>query len=89
MTKKLITGHVEHLNSLWDKGHLIFCGPCSDGSAVMILKAKSLSDVDRLVQDDPFTKVKYYQSIEIKEVQNANPGNNFHLEEVLDYLDSK
>ncbi len=89
MNEKLIRGHVEYLNSLWEKRHLIFCGPCTDGTAIMLLQSESLESIKELLQNDPFSKVMYYQSVEIKEVQDANPNNNFHLDEVFNYLSSK
>ena len=89
MCEELIKGHVSYLTSIWEKGQLLFCGPCNDGTAVMILKTDSLESAESLVKNDPFSEVKYYQSIEFKEVQDANPSNNFHLEEVLTFLNSK
>jgi uncharacterized protein YciI len=86
MTKELIIGHVEYLRSLKEKGKLPFCGPCVDGTALMILKAESQKEAKELLEGDPFSRVGYYQTQKIVEVQEATFENNFHLEQVLDRL---
>lgn len=87
MTKELIIGHVNHLRSLKEKGVLPFCGPCYDGSALMIIKASDIEEARAYVEADPFAKANYYKSRNIVEVEEATIENNFLLEDVIEYLE--
>jgi uncharacterized protein YciI len=89
MNEPLIKGHVEYLQSKWDEGSLTFCGPCTDDTALMVLECDSYEQAKNIVSNDPFSKVSYYRDIDIKEIKPANPENNFHLQEVQSFLDSK
>lgn len=82
MNETLINGHVDYLRLKWDEGCLKYCGPCTDGSALMILECKTREQAEDIVSNDPFSKVSYYQNVEIREIQPANPENNFLLEQV-------
>jgi uncharacterized protein YciI len=86
MTEELIRGHVEYLRQLKQKGVLPFCGPCKDGTAIMILNCDTFEEAHQFVENDPFSKVGYYASRNIVEIEEANESNNFLLDEVLDYL---
>lgn len=88
MTKTLILAHVEHLRNMKTAGVLDFCGPCENGEAIMIYSANSQAEVEQYVADDPFSKQNYYRTRTISEVEEATLENNFHLEEVLHYLDN-
>lgn len=83
MTKELIIRHVGYLKTLKQDGKLPFCGPCADGTAVMILAADTLEEARELVAADPFSKANYYRDRRIVELQEATIENNFHLDEVL------
>lgn len=89
MSEELIIDHVSYLKSLKEKGVLPFCGPCVDGSALMIIDAPSFVAAQELVQNDPFSKVNYYLDRKIVEIEEATLDNNFHLDEVLTYLKQK
>jgi uncharacterized protein YciI len=52
----------------------------------MFLKAESQKEAEELLEGDPFSRVGYYQTQKIVEVQEATFENNFHLEQVLDRL---
>lgn len=84
MTEKLIKDHASYLYGLKKKGVLPFCGPCKDGTALMIFKCSSYDDVSQFVENDPFSKVNYYMDRKIIEIEEANEENNFLLSDVLD-----
>ena len=82
LTPKLLEGHVNHLRSLDEKGHLRVCGPCEDGTAVLILRADSRSSVEELVSADPFVSRGFYRERKILEFTSAEQGNNFLFDQV-------
>lgn len=86
MTEQLIRDHVAYLSQLSKEGALRFCGPCADGSALMLLACSSLEEAQCLVAADPFSQVAYYANRKIVEVEEANEANGFHLQEVLQTL---
>ncbi|MBA4495066.1 YciI family protein [Paenactinomyces guangxiensis] len=86
MTAKLITDHVNYLRQLKEVGRLPFCGPCTDGTAIMILKADSREEAEKLLASDPFSAVDYYKSRDMIEVEEATLENNFHLDRVLENI---
>jgi uncharacterized protein YciI len=86
MTEDLIIRHVNYLKSLKDKGVLPFCGPCVDGTAIMIINAHSEEAAKEFLENDPFSRMNYYMERKIVEVEEGTIENNFYLEEVLDHL---
>jgi uncharacterized protein YciI len=86
MTEQLIRDHVHYLTELSRSGALIFCGPCADGTALMILRCADVDEANRLLEGDPFSQVNYYRSRRIVEILAANEQNQFHLPMVLDNL---
>jgi uncharacterized protein YciI len=89
MTAQLITEHVAYLKSLKEKGVLPFCGPCVDGTALMIIDASSFEEAKEYVENDPFSKVDYYIDRKVVEIEEATIENNFFIDEVLTYLGEK
>lgn len=89
MTKELITQHAAYLLSLKDKNILPFCGPCHDGNALMIIDAIDAEEARAYVEGDPFSKVNYYRTRKIVEVDEATPENNFLIDEVIEFLEQK
>jgi uncharacterized protein YciI len=89
MTKQLIQDHVTYLGKLSKEGTLRLCGPCKDGSALMLLHCSSLAEAQHLVDEDPFSHVGYYTSRKIVEFEEASEANGFHLAEVLEMLNSR
>lgn len=89
MTKELIVNHVNYLKMLKESGVLPFCGPCADGTALMIIDAPSFEKAKNYVENDPFSKVNYYMDRKIVEIEEATLDNNFLLEEVLGNPSSK
>lgn len=88
MTEELIRAHVEYLDQLYQKDLVMACGPCTDQTALMIIKANSQEEAEKMIAGDPFSKVRYYRAIDISEFLLANPDNNFHLDTVLNKLRS-
>ncbi|MBB6453380.1 hypothetical protein HNQ94_001828 [Salirhabdus euzebyi] len=86
MTEALILDHVAYLRNLKEEGVLPFCGPCVDGTALMILDAPTEEIAKEYVEGDPFSKVNYYMERNIVEIEEANIENNFLLGDVLKYL---
>ena len=62
MTLPLIEAHVEYLRNLKNEGKLPFCGPCVDGTALMILTVDNQDEAVALMEGDPFSKVNYYRA---------------------------
>ncbi|MFD3446161.1 YciI family protein [Microbacteriaceae bacterium 4G12] len=89
MTKELITEHVTYLRNLKEKGVLPFCGPCVDGTALMIIAAPSHEKAKEYVENDPFSKVDYYIDRKIVEVEEATLENHFLIDDVLTYINQK
>lgn len=86
MTEALIVAHVSYLKELKKRGVLPFCGPCVDGTALMIIDAPSYKEAEELVENDPFSKVNYYLDRKIVEVEEATMENDFLINDVIDYL---
>lgn len=86
MTEDLVRGHVEYLRELKERGVLPFCGPCADGTALMILSCDSLETARELVAGDPFSEVDYYEDRDIVEIEEATEENDFLLADVLEFL---
>lgn len=86
MTKDLIKDHVTYLDKYYKQGRILFCGPCIDETACMLMQAEDEKEALNLLQKDPFSKVQYYRSYKIVEFLLATPENNFHLEKVLSKL---
>lgn len=79
MDDDLIQAHVNYLRQLKEDGMLPFCGPCEDGTAIMILSCDSREDARKLVAADPFAERNYYRERRIVEVEEATKENNFLL----------
>lgn len=77
--QELLIKHVEHLKQLTNIGVLETCGPCEDGSAIMILKSETIEKAKEYVEADPFSKINYYQSRIVTEFLEATMDNNFWL----------
>lgn len=58
VTPELIKAHVKHLEGLENDGVLELCGPFKDaaGGGMVVIKAKSLKDAERVAKADPFVK---------------------------------
>jgi uncharacterized protein YciI len=82
LSEQLLRDHVAYLRSLSLKGVLPFCGPCADGTALMIVRANSLEEAQELIGKDPFSQVDYYQKRKLVEIEAATLENNFLLDEV-------
>lgn len=77
-TERLLQEHIDHLQKLHDQKLLVICGPfADDDSALQIVLAEDLAGAEQLLQQDPFIQQRYYQKIELRELIEANPGNNW------------
>ncbi|MFC0524492.1 YciI family protein [Pontibacillus salicampi] len=83
MTRELMAEHASYLESLKEKGVLPFCGPCKDGTALMILVADNYEEARSIVEEDPFARVDYYRERKIVEVEEATSENHFLVEKVF------
>ena len=80
-SQELLVGHVKHLKHLTEIGVLQTCGPCDDGSAILIIKADNIEMTRNYVEEDPFICAGFYKSVEITEFFEATMENNFFLSE--------
>jgi uncharacterized protein YciI len=87
MTNTLIQDHVDYLRQLKSNSVLSFCGPCKDGTAIMILSCGSRDEAQKFVDDDPFSEVGYYNECRIVEVEEATEENGFLLPEKFNHRD--
>ncbi|MBJ7554491.1 YciI family protein [Marinomonas spartinae] len=77
-SEALLGEHVAHLQQLDDSGKLHLCGPFKDDdSAIQILIADTLEEANLLIQQDPFVQHGYYKTVAVKELIEANSGNNW------------
>lgn len=80
-TQALLEGHVAHLKSLSNRGHLVICGPFSDNDqAIQIIRASSQDEAIALFKEDPFVKGSYYREFEVHEFVEANDLNNWLMD---------
>lgn len=86
MNEALMRQHASYLRELKEKGVLPFCGPCMDGTALMIIDAPSYQLAKQYVENDPFSKVNYYRTRDIVEIEEATIENNFLMDDVIQYL---
>lgn len=57
------------------------CGPFKDNdSAIQIIVADSQEEAEFIVNADPFIAHNYYQQYELKELIEANEGNNWLMD---------
>ncbi|MUK90522.1 hypothetical protein GMD78_19380 [Ornithinibacillus sp. L9] len=86
MTKELMRLHALYLRELKDREVLPFCGPCKDDTAIMIIDAPSYELAKQYVEDDPFSKVNYYLTRDIIEMEEATIENEFLMKDVFKSL---
>lgn len=68
----------EHVSFLKNLKNLTICGPFIDNCrAILIIKAKSIDEVEHVINQDPFIINKYYTNYTINEFIEANEENNF------------
>ena len=61
LDESLLHQHVEHLKCLAQNGHLLLCGPfVNDTGAMIVLQGDGISEVEALIQADPFVQNKFY-----------------------------
>ncbi len=79
MTGEVIAQHVDWLRALHDEGRLIACGPCDDGTAIIVFKCATLDEAKRIALVDPFRLAGAVRSYEVVRMRLATPENEFLL----------
>lgn len=79
MTSSLVKDHVAWLSDLSRKGQLILCGPCSDGTAIILLQCSTQEDAEKIAGSDPFARENAYGERSVIGFRLASPENNFLL----------
>ena len=70
--------HVEHLICLAQNSHVLLCGPyIDDPGAMLVLQGAGISEIEALIQADPFVKGKFYGEYSITEFNHADASNNY------------
>lgn len=82
MTPALIEAHVAWLRRLHAAGQLVLCGPCADGSAIIVLRCADRDAAERLAAEDPFADAGAYGSRSVVAFTPATPENDFLLRKV-------
>ena len=80
MTPPLVAAHVAWLRSLHEAGQLVLCGPCADGTALIVLRCASQAEAERLAASDPFAAAGAYGDRTVVAFRMATPENNFLLD---------
>nr|WP_321362309.1 YciI family protein [uncultured Hyphomonas sp.] len=78
-TRANVEAHVAWLHALQDAGKLVLCGPCDDGTAIIVLSCSTLEDATDLANSDPFAETGAYAERTVHAFQLATPENNFLL----------
>jgi uncharacterized protein YciI len=77
MTDTLVIEHVAWLRRLHATGQLLLCGPCDDGTAIIILRCADRAEAERLAASDPFWPTAAYATRSITGFTPAGPENGF------------
>lgn len=78
LTSCLLHQHINHLRALTKSKILYLCGPFKDDDqALQIIIANNKEEAEKIANQDPFIKNKYYQSYDIFELIEANEQNNW------------
>lgn len=78
-TPALVEAHVTWLHALQDASKLVLCGPCDDGTAIIVVSCDTLADATHIAESDPFTGAGAYAERTVHGFQLATPANNFLL----------
>lgn len=79
LTAQVVEHHVAHLRALDDAGQLALCGPFADyPGGMVVLRAASREEADRLAQADPFIG-EGYKSYQLRALEAANRENGYLL----------
>lgn len=79
MTPSLVRDHVAWLADLSRSGKLVVCGPCSDGTAILVIECSTQEDAERIAASDPFAVQGAYAERSVVGFRLASPENNFLL----------
>lgn len=61
--------HLEYIGGLRDAGRIVMSGPWADplDGALMVFRAESLFDVEKIIRDDPYYQANLWPEIRIRE----------------------
>lgn len=79
MMPEIVAAHVGWLKTLHMDGLLALCGPCEDGTAIIVLRCGDREQAVAIADADPFAAVGAYAEREIVAIRVATPENNFLL----------
>ncbi|MBO9661499.1 YciI family protein [Dokdonella sp.] len=79
MTPSLVQDHVAWLAGLSNAGTVILCGPCSDGTAILVLQCPTQEEAERIAGSDPFAREGAYAERSVIGFRLASPENHFLL----------
>lgn len=78
LTEALLLAHVRHLRTQAALGHLVLCGPFTDGDgAVQVLDAADRAAARTRGEADPFVRAGYYGRYVLHEFLDANEANDW------------
>lgn len=78
LSDALLLAHVRHLRTQAALGHLILCGPFTDGDGAMqVLEAADAAAAQRLIEADPFVREGYYGRYVLHAFIDANEANDW------------
>jgi len=82
MMDQLTKAHVDHIRDMDVKGILFFCGVVKGTEkGMLIFNANTYQEVEGYIQKDPFIAHKCYKTYVIQELEEANAGNNYLLDD--------
>ncbi|MDF0533273.1 YciI family protein [Shewanella sp. A32] len=82
LTTELLQAHVNHLQSLSNRGVLRCCGPFANNQGAMqLLECSDRQTAEQLIKADPFIAAGYYKQFQLQEVIEANAANEWLLQD--------
>lgn len=79
MTSNIVQKHVAWLRDLGNKGVLLECGPCDDGTAIILLRCTTREEAIEISKSDPFSTYNIYETRTVIEFKRATKENNYLL----------
>lgn len=79
MTPNIVQEHVAWLSQLDDQEILLECGPCGDGTALILLRCGSLDEAVKISNSDPFATHRAYENRTVVAFRRATKENNYLL----------
>lgn len=77
--REVVEQHVDWLRRLHREGRLAICGPCDDGTAIIVLNCATLEEATEIALADPFREAGTVKTYQIVQMRLAGPHNDFLL----------